>query len=331
MKLLLGLIFVSFLASFLASCGVPALPPPENGTLSWHESKHDGHLRKALVYMPEANPAAEAGHKSAAIYVLHGSMGSAEGMRDMVGAAFEALAIEHQFAVIYPEGIENHWNDCRGSADYAANTLNIDDPGYFAQLIPELAERFNIDAERSFITGLSNGGQMAFRIALERPGLFKAYAPMIASLSEDRTLDCKKSGEAVAIMMVNGTEDPINPYNGGIVSIMGNESRGVVRSTQDTVDYWRTLAGQNGEANLVTYPEKDGDEATSIEEQRWEAEGKPPVRLVTMHGSGHTFPSASNSLPWYVEWLLGGSAGDVDGAALTLNFFQQVQGSRHGL
>ena len=45
-----------------------------------------------------------------------------------------------------------------------------------------------------FATGISNGGQMALRLALEAPELVRAVAPVAASLPAERNLDCKPPG-----------------------------------------------------------------------------------------------------------------------------------------
>ncbi|MEM8500255.1 MAG: PHB depolymerase family esterase [Pseudomonadota bacterium] len=277
--------------------------------------------RTYQLYRPEtAEP------KAPAIFVLHGSRGSGKDMRALVGAGFERLADQHGFVVVYPDGVENHWNDCRGSADYAANTRNINDPLFFEDLIDELARTQSIDRTQTFIAGLSNGGHLVFRIALEKPDLFRAYAALIASLPEERNLDCEQSRQAVNMMIMNGSEDPINPYKGGLVSIGENSTRGPVLSTRETALYWAGLAGHRRPPQVKTFAERDGDEKTSIEQKTWSSEGSHTVSLITMHGSGHVFPVPGGSIPPEYRAVVGKAAGDIDGAEEVVRFFRAVSG-----
>lgn len=283
-------------------------------------SKHtlmSGDLSRGYqVYRP--NNAKEG---AAVVFVLHGSRGSGEKMRALVGANFERLADQQGFLVVYPDGYENHWNDCRGSADYTANTENIDDIAFFSALVATVTKNQQASAERMFVTGLSNGGQMAYKLAMEAPTLFRGYAAVIASLPEDRNLDCRKSNTPVSMMIVNGSEDPINPYNGGVVSVAGNSSRGLVMSTRETALYWAGLAGNRRPPNVKRYPEIDGDQSTYIEEKNWQNGNGHRITLVTMHGSGHVFPVPNAELPPELTALIGKAARDIDGAELITRFF----------
>lgn len=50
--------------------------------------------------------------------------------------------------------------------------------------------------------------------------------------------------EAVSILLMNGTEDPFNPWRGGDVVLHGVwGNRGPVLSAQASIDYFRGLAG----------------------------------------------------------------------------------------
>src|SRR5437899_384166 len=84
-----------------------------------------------------------------------------------------------------------------------------------------------------------DGDLLAYRLALELPDRIAAVAPVAASLPDDSNFDCKKSGKPVAILILNGTADPMNPYEGGEVALYGLfGSRGTVMSTDATVAYF---------------------------------------------------------------------------------------------
>lgn len=259
---------------------------------------------------------------AALIFVLHGSMGSGDQMREQTGYEFDLLAQTHQFVPVYADGFENHWNDCRASADYSANTQNIDDVSFIRQMIAAFVERYNIDPSKVFVTGHSNGGHMAYKLALEAPHLVRAIAPISASLPVDENLDCEKSAVPVSVAIFNGTEDPVNLYEGGLVSLFGNSSRGTVLSSMDTARYWASLAGANVELSpeTIRFPEVDGVTTTSVTAKRWLGNNAVEVRLYTLEGSGHVIPSKRVQFPR----IIGPSAGDISGPEEIVVFFSSI-------
>ncbi|MEM1113948.1 MAG: PHB depolymerase family esterase [Pseudomonadota bacterium] len=291
------------------------LPEPA-GELRTFALSHAGLQRSYNVYRPVSLP-----DNAPVVFVLHGSMGSGLGMRDMSAREFDMIADREGWLVVYPDGFENHWNGCRSTADYTANVSNIDDVGFLSLVVQSLANDYAIDATRVYITGVSNGGHMAYRMALEAPGVFAAYAPMAASLPAPETFGCGRLNQPVSLAIFNGTQDPVNPYLGGAVSVMGNDSRGVVLSSAETAAYWRELAGLDKAARELVHPERDGDTTTRIVEQRWGEAPGYEVRLYTMEGSGHTMPTLTSWMPDWLAALLGGNAGDLSGAEEALSFF----------
>jgi polyhydroxybutyrate depolymerase len=251
------------------------------------------------------------------IFVLHGSNGWPDQVRTTTAYEFDLLAEEYGFIVVYPQGYENHWNDCRKSADYAANVENIDDVNFFREMIEFFAEHQQIDRKQVFVTGHSNGGHMAYKLALEVPELLAAIAPISANLPVDSNLDCNKSGKAISVAIFNGTDDPVNPFNGGLVSLLGNSSRGEVLSADATAEYWKSLAQIMQAPTRSTFPEVDGDDNTSVLEERWLSPAGIDIRLYTLQGSGHVIPSR------LMQWarVLGGNAGDISGPQEIVGFF----------
>jgi hypothetical protein len=72
------------------------------------------------------------------LLALPSSKGDASQIRRASGYRFEELADEHGFIVVYPEGYEGHWNDCRKKASFAAKRLEIDDVSFVRALIAHL-------------------------------------------------------------------------------------------------------------------------------------------------------------------------------------------------
>ena len=258
----------------------------------------------------------------ALIFVLHGSKSSAEAIRQMTGFEFDVFAESHQYIPVYANGFENHWNDCRASADYSANTQDIDDVTHIKSLIKWFVSRHRIDPSKVFVTGHSNGGHMAYKLALEAPQMIRAIAALSANLPVDDNFDCEKSAQPISVAIFNGTEDTINPYFGGTVKLGSNASRGLVRGSNETAGYWVQLAGLNVASpdRVVEYPETDGMSDTSVVAKHWDTGSGVQVRLYRLQGSGHVIPSKIYRFPR----IIGPNASDISGPEEIVRFFEQV-------
>lgn len=307
-----GVVLVLALLFFLLYA--PAAPEPalgarpKSGTIKVGELK-----REYLVYAP-ARPATA----PPLLVVFHGSMGSAQNIRIATGYGFDRLADRHGFIVAYPQGFEGHWNDCRKTADYEARRRNIDDSGFFGALVARLVREQGIDPSRVFVAGLSNGGHFVFRLALEHPRRIAGAAVFAANLPTPDNSDCRRRGPSPPIMLVNGTNDPINPYSGGKVTLFGFGNRGTVLSARDTAAYFAESAGAAGPATTRISP-PDSSDGSWVERAEWGGAGKARVRLLTVHGGGHVVPQPD----YRPRRLLGHVTTAIDGPAEVWEFFRR--------
>ena len=317
----LALAFVGVLILLLAvawftlvRASVPE-PPPLEGRLV-EGSLRVGELdRHYTAYVPPRLAA-----PPPLVLVLHASRGDGAQMRAASVYGFDVLADREGFVVAYPDGFEGHWNDCRRGGPYSANVQNIDDPAFFAALVDHLAERFGVDRGRVYATGLSNGGQMSLRLALERPDLVAAVAPLAANLPTDDNLDCAKSGRPVAVLFVNGTEDPMNPYAGGPVALYGVwGNRGSVLSAEASAQTFAGWAGHLGPPEVTRLPDTNPNDGSQIEVRAWRGASGPDVVLYRVEGGGHTFPNRTHPYPRFI----GRTNADIDGAEAIWQFFSR--------
>ena len=221
MRLLrIGLVLVAILAA-LAAAGwlrylryVQAPEPELSAQVQQGLLEFDGRRRSYLYYVPT-----EVASNPALVIVLHGSLGDGAQARRAMAYEFDRRADENGFIVVYPDGFERHWNGCRAAGPYLANTLDVNDVGFLGALIDHFAREYGADSDRVFVTGISNGGHMALRMALEAPERVRAVAPIVASLPSGENFDCRRSGKPVALLLMNGTADPMNPHQGGTVAL----------------------------------------------------------------------------------------------------------------
>jgi polyhydroxybutyrate depolymerase len=193
----------------------------------WRSLVPGGRERTFIEYVPKTlKPGAPL------LFVLHPSGGDAAGMRAYSKYEFDELADKHGFLVVYPDGFENTWNDCRGGSPFSSKRLKIDDSSFIEALLNHEVTVHAIDRKRVFAAGWSNGAQLAYRLALEHPEDFAGVATISASLPMKKNLDCGQVDKPIPLLIVNGTADPINPYRGGMVNL-GGAKLGNVLSSED--------------------------------------------------------------------------------------------------
>ncbi|QJD77683.1 alpha/beta hydrolase family esterase [Spirosoma rhododendri] len=223
------------------------------------------------------------------VFVLHGSGGNGQGMMRET-TAMQQQATADNILPVYPDGYKKYWNECRKSSPAEANKIGINEQGFFAGMIQYFQKRYGINDRQVFVVGTSGGGHMAYKLAMTMPAAFRAVTAIIANLPDSTNMDCVASGKAIPIMIINGTEDPINPYNGGDVNLGPNMKMGRVRSTDQTLAYWASLARYEGKPSMETLPNTDPGDGRTIERYTYKAKGQPEVVLLKVIGGKHDYP-----------------------------------------
>ncbi len=185
-----------------------------------------------LHFPPNDNDAAAA---LPLVIVLHGGGGNARGAAEMTG--FNAEADTVGFIVVYPAGTGAlgdrilTWNsgNCCG---YAMDN-NVNDVGFIDALIGELERNFKIDSNRIFVTGISNGGMMTYRLACELSNRIAGIAPVAGALN----VDCNPS-QPISVIAFHGTADQHVLYNGGVPVSKFDPHPRVDRSVAYAISFW---------------------------------------------------------------------------------------------
>lgn len=232
-------------------------------------------------------------NKASLIFVMHGSGGN--GLQNRTGAKkLEEIAPQENILLVYPDGYKKFWNECRKTANSAANLENINENIFFGSMITYFKEKYLIDEKKVFAIGTSGGGHMVYKLALTMPEKFRAFTAFIANLPDTNNLDCSEKRMAIPMMIVNGTADKTNPYNGGEVIIGNNISLGFVRSTDRTFQYWSSLAGYKGTPKMISLPDTDPNDGKTIEKYTFKKKRKPEVTLLKVIGGKHDYPNDIN-------------------------------------
>jgi polyhydroxybutyrate depolymerase len=287
--------------------------PRLSATIRQNAVRVGGRDRSYLVYIPASLPP-----QAALVIVLHGSGMDGARMRVCTGYEFDRLADQNGFVVLYPDGYRRNWNDCRKYATFPAKRENIDDVGFIRTLIARVRVEQAIDQKRVYVFGFSNGGHMAFRLAMETPEEIAAITAVAASLPTPDASSCPQQGRTSRVMLINGTGDPINPYQGGIVTLFGFASRGSVMSSMASVQNFVERSGITGPPVRGQLPKGFSDDITSVETLTWHANGEPICCLYTVRGGGHVIPQRAYRFPR----LLGKTTRVLNAPREAIRFFE---------
>jgi polyhydroxybutyrate depolymerase len=272
---------------------------------------HDGLQRTYRIFVPADS--ATSGPLPLVV-VLHGGQGSSDQIEQFT--SFTPLAAEVGFAVVYPDGVQNEWNDGRETRFGTTEPLDTDDVGFLLAMLEQVAQNYPIDPDAIFLTGASNGGMMTFRMACEVPGVFAAIAPVMSSLIDELVTLCD-DGPPVPMMLIHGTNDRFVPYGGG--PLLGNEEYGRAIGVPDTMALWSARNGCEGEPVVTALPNLSAFDRTQTFVEEYACSAAPLVHVRVENG-GHTWPGGPRLQPL---WLLGPVSGDFDATGAIWTFFDQ--------
>ena len=292
-------------------------PAPEvprlSGTLTRGTMTAGGLKRTYRTYVPRG-----LAKGAPLVVVMHGAGENGAQIRIETGYGFERLADEHGFAVVYPNAYEGYWDVCNIVGDVSANGLNIDDVGFLTGMADKLVSEIGIDPGRVFAAGSSRGGFMAYRLALEAPSRFLAVAAVSANVPSPENFKCKPAAQGTSsVMIMNGTKDPLVPFDGGSVSLFGLFYKmGKVRSSRESGQYFADLNHITGTPERNEAQVADG---VRVEQVLWRNNSNVEVELVAIHGGGHGIPQPYRRHPR----SLGPSPKEPNGPAVTWAFFER--------
>lgn len=175
--------------------------------------KVDGLNRTFIVNLP---PQYENDNSNFPLVIgLHGIGGNA--MQFEKDYFFSRMADDAGFIAVYPNGVQSNgklgirtWN-AGTCCDYAMKE-NIDDVKFISGLIDKLVTDYRVDPKRVYVTGMSNGGMMAYRLASEIPNRVAAIAAVSGTMVFNAPATQIRS---IPILHLHSLIDKIVPYDGG--------------------------------------------------------------------------------------------------------------------
>ena len=232
------------------------------------------------------------------VFVLHGVFGNGFLIESNTG--FDAQADRLGWVAAYPDGVLDGW-DAFGSGPTWGLHPGADDVAFISAAIDRLEATDGIDPDRVYVTGLSRGAMMTYRLGCELSGRVAAIAPVsgnMATADGSADVPCSLAGP-VSVLAIHGTADGMIPITGGKTDILFSP-------LTDVIGRWRVLDFCTGPQALTV----DGASTTTS----WACQGGSTVAMRVVDGGWHTWPVRSLS-------AAPSNPDDFDASRLIADFF----------
>lgn len=319
-------LFPALCALSLAGCAnLPSSGTLGNGEtyVAYLDTGADGYQRSYRVHIPSGYRPDEA---APLVVVVHGAFSTSKAMEQHTG--FSTLADKEGFVAVYPDGIGilgllQHWN--AGHCCGKAATDEVDDVGFIANVIGQVKEYVNIDSDRVYMVGFSNGAMLTHRFAAERSDLLAAAAPLAGSIgsvvgSEEPGWRMPSARSALPIIMFHGLLDGTIPYSQSGLEDASSARR--YSSVGDSTRYWSL---QNG---CTLHDRAESIPGADVTVDIWSGcDRNATVQLFTLKDWGHRWPG-----PYFTDEAApeGGLQG-FDAAQIIWSFFQRHVRDQRGV
>ena len=194
--------------------------------------KYEGVSHEFILYLPDTDRCVPV------VLMLHGYGESAEKFRDT--SHFEEDALPEGYAVCYVTGAPNPY-DATSSNGWNSGIAadGNDDVAFLFALTDYLRLNYNIDDEKLYAVGFSNGAFMIHRLAVEAgymfTGLVSVAGKMPESIWEKRDLP---DSTYTNFFQVTGSKDDVVPLNSS-----GTAKYAKDPAIEDVISYWVEKAG----------------------------------------------------------------------------------------
>lgn len=170
-----------------------------------YQFRHQGLDREYWMYIPENLP-----EQAPLVFVLHGYGGKAEGYCPQM----IETARKHGFAVCYPQGEKAPKGKTGWNVKYPKQEgMKTDDIDFICDLARHVQKKFSLSRKNTFFSGMSNGGEMCYIMAMQHPEAFTAYAS-VAGLTMEWAYRSMSPKMAVPLMEIHGTADKTSLWEG---------------------------------------------------------------------------------------------------------------------
>ena len=116
-------------------------------------------------------------------------------------------AHQNGVGIVYPEGIKRSWN-----VGHKRMKNNENDIGFVNALIDSVSSKYNIDSDRIYACGFSNGGTFSYELICGLSNKIAAFGSVGGNFSINEKRVCNIDRE-IPLIHIHGTKDRLQKYN----------------------------------------------------------------------------------------------------------------------
>lgn len=262
---------------------------------------HDGIMREYWTYVPATYDGSE---EVPLLFNLHG-YGSNAPQQNLYGD-FRPIADTANFIIVLPEGTE----DVGGSQFWNAGfgNPNVNDIAFIDALLTKVSNTYNIEADRIYSTGMSNGGFMSLTLACELSDKITAVASVTGTMTNLQAGNCNPN-RPVPVMQIHGTADPTVAYNGSATNL----------GIETMVEQWVNRNGCIASPDTTDIPDTDmSDGCTAVRYNYGSCDPESEVVFYKVNDGGHTWPGTAID-------FIGVTNNDFDASEVIWEFFSKYE------
>lgn len=235
---------------------------------------HEGVYRDYFLYVPAIYDDSQ---PVPLLLNLHGY--SSNNFEQYVYADFKPIADTANFIMVLPNGTFDgfgfrFWN-C-----FTEDGMGVDDVQFLSNLIDSISAEYQIDANRIYSTGFSNGGFMSYTLAGELSNKIAAVASVSGSIDKDR-FPALNPQHPIPVMQIHGNADFTVPYNGTTDFL----------DVDSVINFWVTFNHCNPEAEYIEVPDINTSDLCTAEHYIYKGgDNEADVELFKIIDGGHTWP-----------------------------------------
>jgi len=262
-----------FLAVFFLSINVIKAQQTLNETML-----HGGIIREYIVYVPASY---DGESPVPLMFNFHGWTQSAHIQMNLIGD-MRAIADTAGFILVYPQGSlfqgSTHWNVGSWTAGSTA-----DDIGFTEAMIDTIATNYNVNINRIYSCGYSNGGFFSYELACQLSNRIAAIGSVAGSMSTE-TYSNGNPSHPTPIVEIHGTNDPIITYSGS--------SPAGYNSVTDVLSFWINYNNTDSSPIVTTMPDLNSADRSTVEYQSYKnGDSGTMVEHYKVIGGGHVWPN----------------------------------------
>jgi len=258
---------------------------------------HDNLTREYILYVPASY---DGNNPVPLVFNFHGYTSTA--FEQMNYGDFRKIADEENFIIAHPMGTIGDDGEPYFNAQWVAD--GADDIGFTGALIDTISSNWNINLDRVYSTGMSNGGFMSYTLACELSDRIAAIASVTGTMTLDQLNNTCNPENLTPIMEIHGTSDFVVPYTGN----------NFMAPTEAVIDFWVNKNQCDNTPSVRVIDDSAPLDGSTAEHYLYQngLEGHE-VEHYKIIGGGHTWPGT----------FFGNSNRDINASELIWEFFSK--------